>query len=635
MKNIFNKKILVFFITLLICASGSIFIKTTNVRAQEEVFNPNDAIVNTFMNALKLTTVFPGPTDTVTGRILGKKDVTLRVALLGSLLFLFTAGVFLAAGFMILLRFVKFILLMIFSPVAFLGIIKKQQATQMFWSGLIGETIWLPVFMICIYLSTEILNSPGFQQSIFQTGIKAGEGFAAFSVKGNGIVILNFVIVISFIVASLIIAKSMGAWGSGKAEVFSRKFVGNVAGGALGFAGRHVIGRGASWGFKKSTRLHQWAQDGKKPADWALRGMAGLGAASFDFRNLGAVSGLTGKGKGGYQQFLSEQAASRLAFSKSLGSTPEDDAEMKRKQTDVKKLEREKAEIINDQRSLREETEEDIKEKAGLEKEEGDLRKQESEKETEIGEEERVVKEIRDREKKIQDTENELRVAQTVVNEERALDSAENELKIAKRRVEATKSTPNSSDHKKNLENLKQAEEKVEGARKVVDAKRQKASEKEEELDKLRSGFDTKTETARAREAEDKISKLRAEANKLKQERETRAKRINELNESVGINSKEIGNMAKEISNRNTVIAEVNEEIAKIKARPMVRYAVAIEKKASPENLFLKVARKEKEGAAKIKAEFRKSGFDKIRETLIQGGGGGEEGQKLADYTKQ
>ncbi|MFA6050478.1 MAG: hypothetical protein WC761_04760 [Candidatus Paceibacterota bacterium] len=186
--------------------------------------------------------------------------------------------VFLAVCIIFIKRFIILIFLMIFSPLAFLGMAipihsLQHEAQHKFWNTLIKESFYAPIFILCFYVTIQV-------------GV-------AFNVEGAPIIetIFAFTVIIVMMIASLIIAEEMGVSGAGGAMTAFK----GMSQGATGFVQSRTIGRVASTLINKADtgdKLRDMAA-GKYGSNWVSRGLytaAGRGivgtadklGASFD-----------------------------------------------------------------------------------------------------------------------------------------------------------------------------------------------------------------------------------------------------------------------------------------------------------------------------------------------------------------
>ncbi|TAL48826.1 hypothetical protein EPN83_03490 [Patescibacteria group bacterium] len=299
---------------------------------------------NSFMQPLGLTSFFD---PTQGGKILEQvgndfgKLATISFG--GSAFFVVLAFVFLAVSIMFLIRYVNFIFLLILSPVVFLRAVLPGgwgEKVSNFWSSkLTGEAVFAPLYMILTWVVLTVISS-----SVAQTGISstpagsvttstsvlasslsgiAGGGAGGAAQQGTFGLVMNFVIVIIFAVATLIISKTV----AGQAGSVGEKIMGKVLGGAVGtagFVGRQTIGRAASK-FAESEWLRKRAPESRL-ARLTLGTSKAIAKGGFDVRTpLGKVGEAVGAGdlgigkaggKGGYEAFFEKQVKRREELGK-------------------------------------------------------------------------------------------------------------------------------------------------------------------------------------------------------------------------------------------------------------------------------------------------------------------------------
>lgn len=174
--------------------------------------------------------------------------------------------VLLAGAILLLIRAVVLVFLMILSPFGFAGMAIPflEPYAKRWWNTLLSQSFFAPVYLLLIFIGLEVgATLPSASGSLAQS----------FS---NGTaddidMLLIFTVVIGFMIAALMAAKQLGAYGA--------NFATNVATKAVAYpfalAGRNTVGRGAA---KLGKKFDQWAGKDKsekgrlgKSAAWALR----------------------------------------------------------------------------------------------------------------------------------------------------------------------------------------------------------------------------------------------------------------------------------------------------------------------------------------------------------------------------
>lgn len=172
--------------------------------------------------------------------------VIFTIGVMGSLLFLITAFVLFAAAILFLLRFVTLVLLMVLAPAAFIARILPQ--TEKYFSSwlrkLIDQSFFAPAFMILLLVSVTITE--GFSKDVTKAfsdlANPGGLTASAQNTLGSVDVLLNFIVIIAFMIATLVIAKSFGAHGAATTMRWGK----SAQKWGQGVIGRNTIGRASS-----------------------------------------------------------------------------------------------------------------------------------------------------------------------------------------------------------------------------------------------------------------------------------------------------------------------------------------------------------------------------------------------------
>ncbi len=221
--------------------------KTDNrIEPSNDVIPAKD-ISAAFVSGLKMQTIFNDETDNF-GK--GGKDATLMqiaiITLGGSALLLVVAFVLFAGALMFVIRTVILWVLMILAPLAFaaMALPKTGEYARKWWRTLFDQAFFAPAFMFMFYLVAKIIQSDGLKGVMGS----AQTGFAGM-ITNNGQnvninLIMQFVILIILMIASLTIAKQMGGaaashgikmasdakkWGQGYAGRVSKRYTAPVA----------------------------------------------------------------------------------------------------------------------------------------------------------------------------------------------------------------------------------------------------------------------------------------------------------------------------------------------------------------------------------------------------------------------
>lgn len=253
------------------------------------------------------------------------------ISILVSITFLIASFVFLAGAVMITARFVALVILMILSPIAFAAAFlpKVKGWSQEWWDKIIAHAMFAPIFVFILFIAARIASID------VMTSGPGGNIFSVLSSTGSaaelGSPLIQFAMIIGFLVASLIVAKLIGAIGSttalnwGKsARKFAVRQVGSATFGATAGVGRSTIGR-VGHILKDSDRVQTLATQkglkgfvGKRLLNTAEK----TSQASFDARRVAGLGKTLGVGegkKGGYEQRIKDIEKKEKAFADKLG----------------------------------------------------------------------------------------------------------------------------------------------------------------------------------------------------------------------------------------------------------------------------------------------------------------------------
>ncbi|MEK7227526.1 MAG: hypothetical protein AAB641_01380 [Patescibacteria group bacterium] len=281
---------------------------------------------NSLMEPLKLQSI-----SKVDIGIVGER--LLIIGVMGTIVSLIAAFVFFAVAIMFIIRFVVLIFVLILSPIAFVSFVLPQteQYRKQWWNALSGQAFFAPIYFmltwIVIVVSRGLLTSTGGSMATALTGAVGTNGEIMPPDKSSMGILVNFIIMIALLIASLTIAKEWANKAGGAVGKLTSWATGAAGGATLGMAGR--FGRGTF------GRAGEAIGDNEKlKAAAAKGGMGGMaarlalatgrktGGASFDMRGTGLGGTLdAGKaeGKGGFVEFRKKKAEGEAKFAASLG----------------------------------------------------------------------------------------------------------------------------------------------------------------------------------------------------------------------------------------------------------------------------------------------------------------------------
>ncbi|HEY4502539.1 MAG TPA: hypothetical protein VJH21_01775 [Candidatus Paceibacterota bacterium] len=220
--------------------------KVPNCQSQEAY---GGCLSDSFIDKLKITTIYNvdnglgglastnNPSATILEGRLSVSQIFIS-GVMGSIFLVITAFVFFAAAILLLIRFAVLILLMILSPLAFVGWILPYTRKYMteWWNMLFSQTFFAPLLFLMFYISMLLID--GIQRTVIPSD---GAGFGALfhGERENVAVIINFIIIIIFMIASLVVAKKIGAVGAETVIKWGQ----NARRWSQGFAGRNLVAR--------------------------------------------------------------------------------------------------------------------------------------------------------------------------------------------------------------------------------------------------------------------------------------------------------------------------------------------------------------------------------------------------------
>lgn len=196
--------------------------------------------------------------DEVIAQSAGRKikfgsDTYLAYIIGASIFILIATFVFFAGAILLAIRFGVLIILMILSPIAFAATVFPafKAWRDKWWHTLFSQAFFAPAYLFMLYITLQVANGYRSQATKFD-GIYDPdlfrEGFATMAF---------FCLTIVLMVASLIIAKQMGAYGAASVLATGKKVSLRVGKNLRGFAGRYTIGAAARGGEMLNDRMER------------------------------------------------------------------------------------------------------------------------------------------------------------------------------------------------------------------------------------------------------------------------------------------------------------------------------------------------------------------------------------------
>lgn len=261
------------------------------------------------------------------------------IYLLGSLLVLLVlAYVYLAGAILIAIRFVVLTIYLVFSPVMFLGWVfpSMHGRSEEYWKGFLGQAFFAPAFLFMLYLSYRVMSTytNNIQRYIFDGN---GGYFAKPHFYQADSLIPFFILTVTFLIASMVVAKSMGAVGAtsvikiGKdMQKRGQQALGAAAGGATfgmaARAGRSTVGYSASK-LSNSEFMKTYAPKFGRLGQGFSNAVDNVADSSFDARKIGGLGKSMGIGDGKKGGFTTRQKETKEAdekFNKKMGNREAD-----------------------------------------------------------------------------------------------------------------------------------------------------------------------------------------------------------------------------------------------------------------------------------------------------------------------
>ncbi len=304
-----------------------------------------------------------------------KQESLLIITLSAIVIFVMVAVIFFAIAIMFLVRYAVLIVLLMFSPLAVMGIaipaVKSMQ--EQWWKTLMGQVIFAPLYMVMTWVVLTLINSPGFNPLASNGGDWAG-----LLIKGevdNIGLIINFVIVIVLTIMTLSVSKKYATQGSTKISEWTNKvttFAGGAVLGGAAVAGRNTIGWGAD-ALSKNEKIKDVASRGGVGGFFAknlIKTADRTATSTFDVRatkladqskkTLGVDFGKVDKKKSNYRAILEQKGKDEEAFAKKL--KPNDKLYDIAKETDTYNKEQLKS-VMDENKKSKDLIDENVKDK--------------------------------------------------------------------------------------------------------------------------------------------------------------------------------------------------------------------------------------------------------------------------------
>ena len=257
-------------------SGANLDMSSTTVSSSNFIANTlsSGGIADEFMQALHIQTADVYQTGDGTNPL-----TIIQSALYGIVLQLIAAFVFLAAAFLFLIRVGLLVVLLVFSPFYFIGMVvpKVEEKISKPWLDMIiDQCLILPIFMFFMYIAMRVITNPGFQSIINPAGGSATLGGSAAATIG---MFIQYFIAIILICISLIAALKYASVGKDLVNTGIKRAKGWAARGVQKSA-QQTFGRGANFIQNKAAQS-DWAKNNPNAALMFNKAAGVVSTASF------------------------------------------------------------------------------------------------------------------------------------------------------------------------------------------------------------------------------------------------------------------------------------------------------------------------------------------------------------------
>ena len=246
-------------------------------------------ISHAFMQNLNLQSLYEVGEN---GNRIGPASIV-TLGIMGSIMLLIAAFIFFAVALMFIIRYVILILVLILSPLAFIAFVLPQlEKYKAQWiDALVGQAFFAPIYFMLTWVTLHVLGgiTSAFGATDNPRAALSGIAFIDSAITGTNEafgLLINFIVVIVFLVASLILAKELANKVPGGVNKLTGWATATAGGATLGMAGRfgrNVIGSRAAT-MANDENLKQRASEGSMRAKLQLAAANKATRSSFDLR---------------------------------------------------------------------------------------------------------------------------------------------------------------------------------------------------------------------------------------------------------------------------------------------------------------------------------------------------------------
>lgn len=227
-----------------------------------------------------------------------KIAIFIAICLMSAVINIILAYALFMAGFIFLGRTIMLIFLMVVAPLAFVAWILPgtKSIAEKWWSELLNQSFVAPVFLFFIYLILRFVTSASFLGALFSESPNAQATIQDILLM----TFLNTAVLSTMLIIAVRIAKKMSGEMGTMAISLGKAATGMVLGGAVGIAGRQLVGRGAS-AIASSEAYKTFTAKNPFMGRMGFKALDTVAGGSFDVRatSLGGKAGIGKAGGGG------------------------------------------------------------------------------------------------------------------------------------------------------------------------------------------------------------------------------------------------------------------------------------------------------------------------------------------------
>jgi len=295
----------------------------------------NEGISNKIMSQLGLVQIYESARKT-DSKVLSSTS-SVFMAFMSIILFLIAAFVMFSLAFILIARFVVLLFLIILAPVGFAGLAvpKLKSTASKWWDALFEQTITAPVLLLLLYIALAVITDSKFLTGFGSSATPDWSGTVNGNLTGFASVMLSFLVAMGLLLAVVIIAKKLSAFGATGATALA----GKLTFGATAWGVSRTLG-GAAYLTSRAARQSKTFNKVNAMTGRALSGtLDRVATGSFDVRGTGILQKLPFGGvdagaakKGGFTEARKqnikthEEEAKRIEEShkEALKNTPKD-----------------------------------------------------------------------------------------------------------------------------------------------------------------------------------------------------------------------------------------------------------------------------------------------------------------------